>query len=70
MDFFVNLENFIAIIAFWSAAIDAGAAALRPPGLCPEYHADYYGAFVGDPDGVNLEAVCHRRPTSGTAAAD
>jgi hypothetical protein len=31
----------------------------RPPGLRPEYHANYYGAFVFDPDGNNAEAVCH-----------
>lgn len=48
---------------FWDAALAAGATPLRPPGLCPEYHADYYGAFAADPDGINLEAVCHRVPT-------
>ena len=32
------------------------------PGLRPHYHADYYGAFVLDPDGHNIEAVCHRPP--------
>ena len=46
--------------AFWDAALAAGATALRPPGLCPEYHDDYYGAFAADPGGVNVEAVCHR----------
>lgn len=45
--------------AFWVAALGAGATARRAPGLCPEYHRDYYAAFVADPDGVNLEAVCH-----------
>ncbi|MBP2365557.1 VOC family protein [Pseudonocardia parietis] len=48
--------------AFWAAALAAGATPLRPPGLCPEYHSDYYGAFAGDPDGINVEAVCHRAP--------
>ncbi|MBA0445983.1 glyoxalase [Stenotrophomonas maltophilia] len=37
------------------------------PGLRPWYHPDYYGAFVLDPDGNNIEAVCHR-PTAGEAA--
>lgn len=46
--------------AFHAAAVEAGAVTLRAPGLQPEYHADYYGAFVRTPDGVNLEAVCHR----------
>lgn len=45
--------------AFHAAALAAGATTLRGPGLQPEYHADYYGAFVRSPDGVNLEAVCH-----------
>ncbi|WP_018334901.1 VOC family protein [Actinomycetospora chiangmaiensis] len=45
--------------AFHAAALDAGATTLRAPGLQPEYHADYYGAFVSTPDGTNLEAVCH-----------
>ncbi|MCD2190315.1 VOC family protein [Actinomycetospora soli] len=48
--------------AFHAAALAAGAESLRGPGLWPEYHADYYGAFVRTPDGVNLEAVCHRAP--------
>lgn len=54
-----------AVRAFWDAALAAGAAALREPGVCPEYHADYYGAFVEDPNGVNLEAVCHRPAPAG-----
>ncbi|MDL5154956.1 VOC family protein [Actinomycetospora termitidis] len=48
--------------AFFAAALAAGATVLREPGVCPEYHPDYYGAFVRDPEGVNLEAVCHRAP--------
>lgn len=43
--------------AFYQAAITAGAADHGKPGLRPEYHPDYYGAFVLDPDGHNLEAV-------------
>ena len=48
-----------AVRAFFAAAIDAGAGALHEPRLRPEYHARYYGAFVRDPDGNNVEAVCH-----------
>jgi catechol 2,3-dioxygenase-like lactoylglutathione lyase family enzyme len=46
--------------AFYQAALAAGGTSLRPPGVWPEYHPDYYGAFVADPDGINVEAVCHR----------
>jgi catechol 2,3-dioxygenase-like lactoylglutathione lyase family enzyme len=45
--------------AFYAAAIAAGGQDNGPPGLRPDYHPDYYGAFVLDPDGVNVEAVCH-----------
>jgi len=45
---------------FFDAAVACGAAALHEPRLWPEYHATYYGAFVRDPDGNNVEAVCHR----------
>ena len=45
--------------AFFDAAIGAGAEALHEPRLWPEYHPNYYGAFVRDPDGNNVEAVCH-----------
>ena len=45
--------------AFYSAALKAGAKDNGPPGLRPQYHPDYYGAFVLDPDGHNIEAVCH-----------
>jgi catechol 2,3-dioxygenase-like lactoylglutathione lyase family enzyme len=46
--------------AFFAAAVGAGAEVLHEPRLWPEYHPDYYGAFVRDPDGNNVEAVCHR----------
>ncbi len=46
--------------AFHDAAIAAGGRDNGPPGLRPEYHATYYGAYVLDPDGNNIEAVCHR----------
>ena len=45
--------------AFHEAALAAGGKDNGAPGLRPEYHADYYGAFVIDPDGHNIEAVCH-----------
>jgi catechol 2,3-dioxygenase-like lactoylglutathione lyase family enzyme len=44
---------------FYDEAISAGAKDNGPPGLRPHYHANYYGAFVLDPDGHNIEAVCH-----------
>jgi len=46
--------------AFFAAAVDAGAEVLHEPRLWPEYHPTYYGAFVRDPDGNNVEAVCHQ----------
>jgi catechol 2,3-dioxygenase-like lactoylglutathione lyase family enzyme len=48
-----------AVKAFYAAAIEAGAIDNGPPGLRPEYHPNYFGAFVIDPDGNNIEAVCH-----------
>jgi catechol 2,3-dioxygenase-like lactoylglutathione lyase family enzyme len=45
--------------AFYRAALAAGGKDNGPPGLRPHYHPDYYGAFVLDPDGHNIEAVCH-----------
>ena len=45
--------------AFFQAALKAGAQSNGDPGLRPQYHADYYGAFVIVPDGNNVEAVCH-----------
>jgi catechol 2,3-dioxygenase-like lactoylglutathione lyase family enzyme len=45
--------------AFYTAAVKAGGRDHGRPGLRPEYHPNYYGAFVLDPDGHNVEAVCH-----------
>lgn len=45
--------------AFHKAALAAGARDNGPPGLRPHYHPNYYGAFVFDPDGYNVEVVCH-----------
>lgn len=46
--------------AFHRAALAAGGRNNGAPGLRPRYHANYYGAFVLDPDGNNIEAVCHK----------
>jgi catechol 2,3-dioxygenase-like lactoylglutathione lyase family enzyme len=48
-----------AVDAFLAAAIDHGAEVLHEARVWPEYHPNYYGAFVRDPDGNNVEAVCH-----------
>ena len=47
---------------FYEDAIKAGGRDNGPPGIRPHYHANYYGAFVLDPDGHNIEAVCHAAP--------
>lgn len=48
-----------AVQAFFHAALALGAEPLHEPRLWPEYHENYYGAFVRDPDGNNVEAVFH-----------
>jgi catechol 2,3-dioxygenase-like lactoylglutathione lyase family enzyme len=48
-----------AVDAFYRAALAAGGKDNGAPGLRPHYHANYYAAFVLDPDGNNIEAVCH-----------
>ena len=53
-----------AVDAFFDRAVATGAEVLHRPRVWPEYHASYYGAFVRDPDGNNVEAVCHR-PEAG-----
>ncbi|WP_296602976.1 VOC family protein [Nocardioides sp.] len=45
--------------AFFDTAVAQGAEVLHEPRLWPEYHDHYFGAFVRDPDGNNVEAVCH-----------
>ncbi|HLL10407.1 MAG TPA: VOC family protein [Rubrivivax sp.] len=47
------------VIAFHAAALQAGGKDNGAPGLRPQYHANYFGAFVIGPDGHNVEAVCH-----------
>ena len=49
-----------AVNEFYAAAVALGAETLYEPKVWPEYHPNYYGAFVRDPDGNNVEAVCHR----------
>lgn len=48
--------------AFYAAALAAGGRDYGAPGLRPQYHANYYGAFVLDPDGHDVEAVIHTVP--------
>jgi len=48
-----------AVREFFSVAVEHGAEVLHEPRHFPEYHDHYFGAFVRDPDGNNLEAVCH-----------
>ena len=50
------------VCTFYEAALDAGASSRDAPGVFAEYHEDYYGGFVRDPHGINLEAVCHHPP--------
>jgi catechol 2,3-dioxygenase-like lactoylglutathione lyase family enzyme len=54
-----SAPNRDAVRAFFAAAVTAGAELLHEPRLWPEYHPNYFGAFVRDPDGNNVEAVCH-----------
>jgi len=53
-------EDRAAVDAFYRAALAAGGKDNGAPGLRPHYHRNYYAAFVFDPDGHNIEAVCHR----------
>jgi len=53
-------ENRRQVDEFYRAALAAGGKDNGPPGLRPQYHANYYAAFVIGPDGHNLEAVCSK----------
>ena len=53
-------SNRAAVEEFHKAALAAGGRDNGAPGLRPQYHPGYYGAFVFDPDGNNIEAVCHQ----------
>jgi catechol 2,3-dioxygenase-like lactoylglutathione lyase family enzyme len=55
----------LQVDAFHAAALAAGGTDNGAPGLRPMYHPGYYGAFVIDPDGNNVEAVCHAPPADG-----
>jgi catechol 2,3-dioxygenase-like lactoylglutathione lyase family enzyme len=55
--------NRAAVDAFHRAALAGGARDDGRPGLRPDYHENYYGAFIIDADGHKLEAVCHAPPT-------
>jgi catechol 2,3-dioxygenase-like lactoylglutathione lyase family enzyme len=55
----ITAKDRAIVDAFYRAAIAAGAKDNGPPGPRPQYHPNYYGAFVLDPDGHNIEAVCH-----------
>ncbi|KHK57279.1 glyoxalase [Ralstonia sp. A12] len=54
-----RVETRAEVDAFYAAAIEAGGQDNGKPGLRQHYHPTYYGAFVRDPDGHNIEAVCH-----------
>lgn len=55
-----------AVQAFFDTAVGLGAEVLHEPRVWPEYHASYFGGFVRDPDGNNVEAVCHGLGTAGS----
>lgn len=61
MHFAFKAETRAEVDEFYAAAIAAGGKDNGPPGLRTQYHPNYYGAFVFDPDGHNIEAVCHAR---------
>jgi catechol 2,3-dioxygenase-like lactoylglutathione lyase family enzyme len=50
----------VSVDAFHAAGLEAGGRDNGAPGLRPEYHESYYGAYLLDPDGNNIEAVCHK----------
>jgi catechol 2,3-dioxygenase-like lactoylglutathione lyase family enzyme len=56
-------DNRDQVRAFHAAALAAGGTDNGPPGIREMYHPNYFGAFVLDPDGYNVEAVCHRPET-------
>ena len=53
-------DDHASVDAFYEAAIAAGGKDNGPPGIRAHYHEHYYGAFVHDADGNNIEAVCHK----------
>lgn len=59
---FFRADNHEQVDEFYRAALAAGGTDNGKPGLRPEYHENYYGAFILDPDAHNIEAVCHALP--------
>jgi catechol 2,3-dioxygenase-like lactoylglutathione lyase family enzyme len=55
----IHAADHATVDAFYRAALAAGGKDNGPPGPRPQYHKDYYGAYVLDPDGHNIEACCH-----------
>jgi len=55
----ITANDRATVDAFYRAAMAAGGKDNGPPGSRPHYHPNYYAAFVLDPDGHNIEAVCH-----------
>jgi catechol 2,3-dioxygenase-like lactoylglutathione lyase family enzyme len=56
-----TVEDRARVDAFHAAALAAGGRDNGPPGVRPQYGPDYYAAIVNNPDGINIEAVCHAR---------
>jgi catechol 2,3-dioxygenase-like lactoylglutathione lyase family enzyme len=56
----IRADDHAEVDAFYAAAMAAGGKDNGSPGPRPHYHENYYGAFVLDPEGHNLEAVCHK----------
>ena len=61
-------ESRAQVDAFYEAALAAGGRDNGAPGLRPNYGPTYYAAFVHDPDGINIEAVCHKDLAEDRAA--
>ena len=55
-----EIESRAKVDAYYDAALAAGGKDNGAPGIRAHYHPNYYAAFVFDPDGINIEAVCHR----------
>jgi catechol 2,3-dioxygenase-like lactoylglutathione lyase family enzyme len=58
----IAAKDHASVDAFYRAALSAGGKDNGPPGIRSHYHPNYYAAFVLDPDGHNIEAVCHAPP--------
>jgi catechol 2,3-dioxygenase-like lactoylglutathione lyase family enzyme len=56
-----KVESRAKVDAFYKAAMGNGGTDEGAPGLRPQYHPNYYGAYVRDPDGNKIQAVCHRK---------